>query len=366
MGTTLDVSELNAKIGRLFMAGIPGTGLDEATEALIRNHCLGGVILFSHNIKDPVQVATLCSDLQHASLVYHGVPLFLAVDQEGGRVSRLQSPFRVFPGNAAVAQAEHPEESAKEYARITAQEMVLVGLNMNLAPVVDVSRGEPEPHLAGRMFSEKPQDVARLGSTVVRTLQEGGVMAVAKHFPGLGKTSLDPHHQLPTIHAPMEEIQEINLPPFEATIAAGVTGVMTSHAIYPALDADRPATMSRVILADLLRGRLGFEGLVITDDLEMGAIAKRWGAAEGAAAAFGAGADVLLICHDQENVLAAMRRVRQKLLHNEIPMARLHESVKRIMDAKARFSKQAEGVSLEAVRGHFGLPPGPPPPDLAG
>lgn len=357
MGTTLDISELDATIGRLFMAGIPGTVLDKGTEQLIRDHCLGGVILFSHNVEDPVQVATLCNELQHASLVHHGIPLFLAVDQEGGRVSRLQSPFRVFPGNASIGRDEHPEKRAREFAQVTAQEMALVGLNMDLAPVVDVRRGEPESHLAGRMFSDRPREVARLGSMVVKVLQEGGVMAVAKHFPGLGKASLDPHHRLPTIHADGKEIQEIHLPPFEAAIAAGVTGVMTSHAIYPALDADRPATLSSAVLTDLLRGRLGYEGLVITDDLEMGAIVKKWSVEEGAAAAFAAGADVLLICHDQANVRAAMGRVRQKLLSNEIPMARLHQSVRRVTDAKARFLGQVERVSLESVRAHFGMSP---------
>jgi beta-N-acetylhexosaminidase len=130
---------------------------------------------------------------------------------------------------------------------------------------------------------------------------------------------------------------------------------MTSHAVYPALEPDLPATMSSIILQDLLRGRLGFEGLLVTDDLEMGAIAKKWGAAEGAAAAFEAGADVLLICHGQENVRAAMKQIRQKLLHNRIPMTRLHQSVSRIMRVKSRFLAHAKGVSMEAVGDHFGL-----------
>jgi beta-N-acetylhexosaminidase len=180
-------------------------------------------------------------------------------------------------------------------------------------------------------------------------------MAVAKHFPGLGGASRDPHYHLPVILADTKEMEEVNLPPFETAIRAGAAGLMTSHAVYPALEPDLPATMSSIILQDLLRGRLGFEGLLVTDDLEMGAIAKKWGAAEGAAAAFEAGADVLLICHGQENVRAAMKQIRQKLLHNRIPMTRLHQSVSRIMRVKSRFLAHAKGVSMEAVGDHFGL-----------
>jgi beta-N-acetylhexosaminidase len=259
LSTTLDLSELDAKIGQLFMIGLPGPQLDEGTEALIQDYNLGGVILFSRNIEDPIQLTKLCLDLQDAAMEHHGLPLILAVDQEGGRVARLREPFTQFAGNTAIGQDAEPEKKAEEFGRITAKEMKMVGLNMNLAPVVDVQRGEPEKHLTGRTFGEDSAMVALLGRTVVRSLQENGIMSVAKHFPGLGRTRLDPHVHLPRIELDMKEMEEVNLPPFQAAINEGVSGIMTSHAIYPALDTERPATLSPRILTQLLREKMYIE-----------------------------------------------------------------------------------------------------------
>jgi beta-N-acetylhexosaminidase len=301
--------DLSLRLGQIFMIGIPGPHLDEETEALLRDFNIGGIILFARNIQEPVQVARLCRDLQKKAMEVHGTPLFLAVDQEGGRVARLREPFRVFPGNAAIGAADASVERAREFGLVTAREMKLVGLNMNLAPVVDVRRGEIEKHLEGRSFGEDPAKVALLGKTVVKALQESGVMAVAKHFPGLGRASLDPHHHLPRIDADKKEIQEINLPPFRAAVDAEVCGIMTSHALYPALDPEWPATLSPSVLTGLLRDEMHFGGLVMTDDLEMGAIAGRWSVAEGSAMALQAGADILLICEHQRNVREAFELI---------------------------------------------------------
>lgn len=353
MHPTLDLSELDIKVGRLFMAGIPGPELDPETEALIRDYCLGGVILFGRNIQDPVQLATLCRDLQRTAIRCHGIPLFLAVDQEGGRVSRLREPFTQFAGNSAIAAAPRPVDKAVEFARVTAKEMNLVGLNMDLAPVVDVAGGEAEKHLAGRTFGEDPQTVALLGGTIVRVLQENGIMAVAKHFPGLGRASLDPHHELPTIEASGKEMKEVNLPPFKAAIEEGVSSIMTSHAIYPAMEPGVPATLSKEVLTRLLRDKLGFQGLIITDDLEMGAISKGWGTAEGAALSFEAGADVLLICQDQKGVLESIGTLKERLIQGRIPFRRLHQSGERVMEVKSRFLKRSRKVLLKEVRSYF-------------
>jgi len=353
MQSTLDLAELDLKIGRLFMAGMPGPELDGDTEALIRNHCLGGVILFARNIENPIQLASLCHSLQETAMKQHGIPLFLAIDQEGGRVARLKEPFTLFPGNSAIGNDSKPVDRANEFGVTTAKEMALVGLNMDMAPVVDVRWGEPERHLDGRIFSDDPEKVALLGQSVVKSLQENGIMAVAKHFPGLGRATLDPHHHLPTIDANIGEIEDINLPPFRAVIEQGVSAVMTSHAIYPALDPVNPGTLSKRIVTGLLRKKLGFEGLIITDDLEMGAIKKGWGVARGAVAAFEAGSDLLLICEDQEEVLAGMEILRDRLLRGEVPLERLHQSVRRISGAKARFLEEGVEIPIAQVEEYF-------------
>jgi beta-N-acetylhexosaminidase len=353
LNTTLDLSELDSKIGQLFMAGIPGKTLDNGTEALIRDYYLGGVILFSRNIEDPAQLAQLCQDLQGAAKKHQIVPLFLAVDQEGGRVARLREPFTLFPGNEAIGKNENPLDRAKEFGLTTAKEMKLVGLNMDMAPVMDVLRGEPEKHLVGRTFGEDPEKVGELGGAIIESLQENGVMAVAKHFPGLGRASLDPHLELPRIEVGMEEIKAVNLPPFMAAIKRKVSSIMTSHAIYPALDPEGPATLSSKVLENILREKMSFDGLIITDDLEMGAISKKWGVAEGALASFEAGADILLICKEQHYVEESIKLIRGKLLKGEIPLSRLHESNERIQKAKDAFLRPIKKLSLSKVKEYF-------------
>ncbi len=354
MNTTLDLSELDNKIGRLFMCGMPGATLDQDTRHLIRSLHPSGVIFFKRNVENPIQLARLCLDLQKESMDSSGTPLMLAVDQEGGRVARLKAPFSEFPGNEAIGESVTPEMRAEEFGEVTAREMRTVGLNMDLAPVLDVGRGPVEEHLRGRTFGDDPDLVARLGRIVVRKLQHGGVMAVAKHFPGLGRSAEDPHTHLPEILLEEGELEEVNLVPFRAAIQEGVAGVMTSHAVYPSIDPDVPATLSRRVLKGLLRGDLGYEGLIITDDLEMGAIAEGWGVPAGAAAAFDAGADLLLVCENQEFVGQAHKEIRAKLLNGEIPMGRLHQSLKRIQSTRARFVEAHPLISLKEVESYFG------------
>ena len=355
MNPTLELDEVDAKIGQLFMAGMPGPSLDEGTVGLIRGFNIGGIILFARNIEDPYQLAILCREVQQTAMAYQGQPLLIAVDQEGGRIARLTPPFTQFPGNSEIGQDAHPEEKAVEFGRVTAMEMKLVGLNMDLAPVVDVKKGDPEKHLRGRVFGDDPVEVGRLGSAVIQSLQDNGVMAVAKHFPGLGLAEMDPHAELPTIDLDLDGIEKEHLLPFRRAISAGVTGIMTSHAVYPALDPECSATLSQSILTGILRERMGFEGLILSDDLEMGAIAKKWGVPDGASRAFAAGVDILLVCKEQRLIAECLREIRARLLRKEIAVERLSQSTNRILKAKARFLKKGEDIPLDKVIGYFNL-----------
>jgi len=350
---TLELSEITQNIGRLFIGGIPGTELDDNTTNLIKNYHLGGIILFSRNIRDPLQLARLCKDLQMVSMEYRGFPLFLAIDQEGGRVARLKEPFSQFPGNAAIGENPDPEQSALHFASTTAREMSLVGLNMNMAPVLDVAQPNMDSHLVGRSFSHEPLLVTRLGEVVIDTMQQGGIMAVAKHFPGLGKSDLDPHLHLPYINATCEEMESIHLPPFAGAIEANVSGIMSSHAVYPALEPSIPATLSRKIMTDLLREKMCFDGLTISDDLEMGAIAKGRGLPEGAADAFEAGIDLLLICKSQSHLVNSIKLIRDRLLRGDISFERLERSLERVTNYIGRFLYPPKKISLKAVREYF-------------
>jgi len=337
------------------MTGLPCPILDKDTETLIRNFNPAGIILFSRNIEDPLQLATLCRDLQDAAVKYHGMPLFISIDQEGGRVARLKAPFTIFPGNEAIGKDENPLERAKEFGYTTATEMKLVGLNMNLAPVLDVRKGETERHLTGRTFSENHKTVAVLGAVVIKALQDNGIMAVAKHFPGLGRADMDPHYHLPVIKSEKEDIEKLNLHPFRSAIRARVAGIMTSHALYPSLDPEKPATLSSIILSDLLRDRMGFKGLIITDDLEMGAITGNRSVAQAALNSFLAGADILLVCKEQQGLLDGIDLIRNKILSREIREEQLDQSISRIMTAKRKYIEGIEKISLKKVEKYFAL-----------
>jgi beta-N-acetylhexosaminidase len=266
----------------------------------------------------------------------------------------LREPFTRFPGNAAIGEEQEPLEKAREFARITAHEMKLVGLNMDLAPVLDVGGPNVDKHLVGRTFGKDPGQVAILGEAVITGLQTKGVISVAKHFPGLGPATLDPHEDLPTIGVDAREMEEIHLVPFKAAIDKGVSAIMTSHALYPALDPDFPATLSHTICTGLLREKLGFQGLVITDDLEMGAIRDHWGVPEAALASVEAGADILLICQDQYLVLESILKLRERVIRGEIPFGRIFQSVDRIQKIKKKFLKGQQRISLQRVRSQFG------------
>ena len=354
MNPILDLSEITQKIGRLFIGGIPGPELDADTINLIKNYHLGGIILFSRNVEDPIQLARLCRDIQRVSMENSGIPLFLAIDQEGGRVARLKRPFTQSPGNAAIGENPNPEESVLDFAITTAREMSLVGLNMNMAPVLDVAQVNMDSHLMGRSFSQDPLLVTKLGKIVINTLQQGGIMAVAKHFPGLGKSDLDPHRHLPTINATFEEMESIHLTPFAGAIEANVSAIMSSHAVYPALEPGIPATLSRKIMTGLLREKMRFCGLIISDDLEMGAIAKERGLPEGAADAFEAGIDLLLICKNQSLLLDSIELIRDMVLKGDISYERLERSSERIATYKKRFLYPRKRISLKAVKEYFG------------
>jgi beta-N-acetylhexosaminidase len=289
--------------GRLFMVGLPGPRLDPVARELVRDLKVGGVILFARNIETPAQVWQLTRDLQQEALAAGGPPLLIAVDQEGGPVQRLRAPFTLIPPARELGERSSPAQVA-ELSRKVARELALVGINVNLAPVLDVPRG-PDCPLWDRCYATDTARVAAFGAAAVQGYLEGGVLPVAKHFPGLGDTVADSHQVLPRAQDAGAE-RENHLLPFRAALAAGAPLVMTAHLMVPAWD-ERPATLSPVALTQILRQKLGFEGVIITDDLEMGGITSQLSPEQGARAALAAGADLLLICNRPEAAWEAAR-----------------------------------------------------------
>jgi len=321
------------QIGQLFMLGFDGTGVSPEWAELQARHKPGGMILFARNLEHPAQIIELTNGLQTRSPHF---PLLIAIDQEGGRVSRLPEGFTIFPP-CGVIGACRSEELAYAAASVTAAELRAVGVNMNMAPVLDVHSNPENPVIGDRAYGTDPEIVAELGLAAVRGLQGKGVVACGKHFPGHGDTSTDSHKELPVVTAPVETLLERELPPFHYAILNGLASLMTAHVLYPALDAERPATLSRTILTNLLREHWGFDGVVVTDDLEMHAISDHHGIGEAAVQAFLAGADILLICKDRNRAVDAMEAVQKAVEEGTIPRERLEASVHRIMRLKQTF-----------------------------
>jgi beta-N-acetylhexosaminidase len=280
--------------GQLLMVGIPGPRMDAVARELVRDLKVGGVILFSRNIESPAQVWELNRDLQQEAVAATGLPLLLAVDQEGGRVQRLKAPFTIIPPARELGASSTPVE-VERLARQVGRELALVGFNVNLAPVLDVAR-TPACPLWDRSYGDSGTQVARYAMAAVRGYMSGGVIPVVKHFPGLGDTVADSHEVLPVAQSG-DPLREVDLLPFRRAVDAGVPMVMTAHLSVPEWEA-QPATLSPVALQEWLRRRLRFPGVIITDDLEMGGIATKLPAPQGARAALTAGADLLLICQD--------------------------------------------------------------------
>ena len=324
---------LKEKVGQLFMLGFHGTEVSKDLRTLFQHYHPGGVILFSRNLQEPSQAAHLVNALQKLA---PAMPLFVAIDQEGGRVARLPKGFTVFPGQGALGRAG-TVELAYSFAEVTAKELRAIGVNMNLTPVLDINSHPENPIIGDRAFGNDPLQVETLGLAVIAGLQDNGVLACGKHFPGHGDTTTDSHHELPIVPHGLERLREIELRPFVHCFQNGLAAVMSAHVKYPALDPEFPATLSPAIMTDLLRSQLHFKGLALTDDLEMHAVVDHYSIEEAAIRSLQAGADILLICKDQEQQVAAMDAVYHAVKKDEISELRLQHAVLRGLEAKERF-----------------------------
>jgi beta-N-acetylhexosaminidase len=344
---------LEARVGQLMMVGFYGTDVDEEVENLVRGHLVGGVCLFKHNIRDAGQVARLNDGLRR--LLINHIPPFLALDQEGGNVVRVQDQVVVLPSNMALGATRSPE-LAYAAGRAQGEDLKRLGFNMNLAPVLDVNLNPRNPVIGVRSYGDNVSLVSELGRAFVRGQEDAGLVTVAKHFPGHGATDEDSHKALPVMTETREEVVA-QMEPFRAAIEDGLDGLMTAHVAIPGLTGDDvPATLSPQVLRGLLRQELGFDGLVLTDEMEMEAIAQRYGVGRAAVLAVKAGADMVLVPWREEMKTEVYEELLAAAQSGELPAARLEQAVRRILTAKVR-------------RGLFETPPvleerlaTPPPP----
>jgi beta-N-acetylhexosaminidase len=316
---------LDHDVAGLFAVGFHGTSPSKEILELIRRGVYG-VILFGRNIESAEQVAELVVELKRAA----GRPLLVSVDQEGGRVARLRSPqgFTELPPMRALG-ATSDESLAFEVGALIGRELRAVGIDQDYAPVVDVDTNPHNPVIGDRSFSRDAHEVARIGTALARGLQSAGVAACAKHFPGHGDTSQDSHEDLPRLSHGLERLREVELVPFRALAAAGVASAMTAHVVFEALDARRPATLSPAVMR-LLREECGYDGCVISDDLEMKAVAEHFPLEEAAPAALAACVDALLVCHRAEVQHRAVDLARGAVEGGRVSRERLAEARRRV------------------------------------
>jgi beta-N-acetylhexosaminidase len=310
--------------GRLFMFGIEGTRPRPQTVALLKAANASGVLLLARNIQNPLQTRALTQGLQDRL----GRGLLFAVDHEGGNVLRFQRGLTVFPGNAALGRLGS-DRAAAEVGRQMGSELRALGIEMNLAPVLDVLTERYNPGIGLRSFGSDPDRAARLGAAFIQGIESQGVRACAKHFPGKGAATKDAHVELPTIHLSRPDFEKGHLLPFRAAIRAGVSAVMSSHVLYPFFDT-LPATFSKRIATGLLRGEMGFEGALFTDDLCMGAVLQDRTIPAAALEACLAGHDVLLIATDPREQRRAVELLREGHARGQVAAARLAESMARV------------------------------------
>lgn len=341
------------KVGQLLHIGFAGPEPSKAIRAAIRRIRPGGIILFGHNLKSAGQIRNLNAELQHASVEASGIPLLVSTDQEGGRVFRVpEDVVPRFPGAMALGQSRNPA-IARDVGFATGYFLREIGIDIVLAPVLDVNNNPANPVINTRSFGSDTDTVTRIALAHARGIRESGAIPVVKHFPGHGNTNVDSHLALPTIDHTQEELEQLELVPFKAAIDQGAEIVMTAHILFPKLDPKRPATLSPQILEGILRKKLGFKGLIMTDAMEMYAVARRYPYDKSVRMAMLAGVDVILLTGLGSYVDTMYQSLLSGFKNGELPMSRLDEAVTR-------------QLALKLERGLFVTIPGArPQPDSA-
>lgn len=344
----MKIMQLEDLVGQTLMIGFHGTEATPSVIRLFREIRAGGLILFRRNFSSATGFKKLISDLEEAL----GRRLLIAVDHEGGRVIHLAEGVTVFPDNLVLGQTGNPRDAFAQ-GEIEAKELRRLGLDLNLAPTLDVLTEVYSPNIGIRSYGRDPERVGRLGAARIRGMQQAGLSACAKHFPGQGHSPLDAHLGLPVLVSEPEEMERVHLKPFRAAIEAGVHTVMSSHPVYPRLDDDGvPATFSRNIIHGILREALGFSGAILSDDLEMGALRNLGTIAQAAAASVRAGHDMLLICSREDEQRAAFNGLMEAYRNGGLDMRELEQSVERIRKLqRMRAERFASGETVPENEG---------------
>ena len=331
---------LREKIAQMFLVGVGAQELTGEERMAMEHYSFGGFILFGHNCCDPAQILSLTRALWDTG---KGLPPFIAIDQEGGRVHRLPKPFTHFPSAARLGETGNAK-LAYRAARATAEELAAVGINLDFAPVLDVNSNPKNPVIGDRSFAPDPQKVIGFGEQWIHGLRHGGIIPCGKHFPGHGDTDKDSHLDLPLVDRSLDELRKVELPPFVNACGNGIESLMTAHVIYRALDPQLPATLSHNIVTGLLREELNYHGVVFSDDMEMKAISDHYGEEETVALCVRAGIDVMLFCHELPRAIHASDFLCSEFEKDPTVRSQVENSYSRITKLKRGLLKGFTGV----------------------
>lgn len=334
------------KIGQLIVSGFEGFDVDETFASLITESHIGGAILFSRNIEDAQQLCGLINEIKETA--GSGIPLLIGMDEEGGAVTRLPDGVLSMPGAYALAQKGDPETCFNGAMQI-ADQLKSFGLSTGFCPDLDIWSNPDNTVIGDRAYGTDAAAVVKYGIAAMKGVRDGGVVPVVKHFPGHGDTDTDSHYSLPVITKTKEELMEQELIPFQEAVKQNVPAVMVGHLQCTQLDEKYPASLSYKIVQGLLRDELGFDGVAFTDDLTMGAIAENYSLGNACVLAVNAGCDMLLICHEYENVTEALTALKEAVETGRITPDRLDEAVTRILRLKADYNITSETVEMPDV-----------------
>ncbi|MGN7763933.1 beta-N-acetylhexosaminidase [Paenibacillus sp. 22594] len=335
---------LEDKIGQMLLVGIDGTEVSSQTHTMITNDKVGGIILYADNIKSLKGLVSLTNELKRSN-AGNPAPLFVSVDQEGGKVSRMPDEYAKIPASGSVGASSNAE-AANMMGKLLAREVQTAGFNMDFAPVLDINSNPDNPVIGDRSFGNTSAKVIELGIAEMKGIESEGIVPVVKHFPGHGDTSVDSHLELPVVKKTEAQLAKLEWRPFQAAVKEQADAVMVAHILYPNLDPDRPASLSKVIISQILRGQMGFKGVVITDDLTMGAIMKNYSLAAAAVNTVLAGSDILLVAHEYSNERTTRNALLAAVKHGKISEARIDESVYRILSMKHKYQLKDTPVDV--------------------
>jgi len=334
---------IDEKIGQMLIVGIEGYNLNENTKSLIEKSKVGGVILFSNNVQATNQLLNLLNSLKSENLK-NKLPLFLSVDEEGGRVTRMPKEFQKFPTNKTIGKINDVTLSNRIGSTI-AMEIGSFGFNMDFAPVLDVNSNSNNPVIGDRSFGSDVNIVSNLGIQTMKGIQSENIIPVVKHFPGHGDTSVDSHLGLPSVNNDLKRLKSLELIPFKDAIKNNADAVMIAHILLPKIDSENPSSLSKIIITNILRDDLNFNGVVITDDMTMGAIVKNYNIGEAAVKSVKAGADIVLVCHGYDNEVGVINAVKNAISKGDISSQRIDESVYRILSLKQKYKLKDEIIT---------------------